>query len=65
MCTYSAELFAGREVGVGERMVGGDAVEDRGGERPLEVENGGFGVAGKETIIGVGSICSPEGWWKE
>ena len=38
-----AHALAGRDVRVGERVVGGDGVDERGAEGPLEVEDGGLG----------------------
>jgi len=41
----AADFLAGGEVGEGEGVVCGYAIEDLGAERPLDVENGCFGVA--------------------
>ena len=41
--TDFAHALAGGDIRVGERVVGGDGVDERGAEGPLEVEDGGLG----------------------
>jgi hypothetical protein len=40
-------------------MICGDCVDELGGERPLEIKDGCFGVALEETVVGVGGVGTP------
>lgn len=52
---------SGGKVCIGEGMVGGDRVEKRGKEGPLEVEDGSFVDCGEKAIVGVWWVGTPEG----
>ena len=57
-----AHALAGGDVRVGERVVGGDSVNEGRAEGPLEVKNGCFGVAGEEGVVGVRWVGSPQSY---
>lgn len=59
MGTDFSDTFAGGEVGESECVVCGDCVEDLGGEGPLEVEDGCFGVTLEEAVVCVWGIGAP------
>lgn len=54
-----AHALARGEVGVDEGVVGGDGVEERGEEGPLEVEDGGFMQRAEMAIVGRWWVSMP------
>lgn len=51
MCANFSNTFTSGDIGESECMVGSDCVKDLRGERPLEVENGRFGMTLEETVV--------------
>lgn len=61
MRAHAAHALARGQVRVAEGVVCAGGVEQRGAERPLEVEDGRFVQVLEEAVVGVWGVRAPEG----